>query len=106
MREATGTGHLTATDLADYLAARGVPFREAHSMVSRAVRYAEEHSCLLEDLSREQIQEIIGFPDENLLEMLDIDQAVARRNVPGGTSPLQVEYALAEVRAWLTHEQA
>ncbi|MCL5947200.1 MAG: argininosuccinate lyase, partial [Chloroflexi bacterium] len=106
MREATRAGDLTATDLADYLAARDIPFREAHGMVSRAVRYAEEHNCLLEDIPLAQLQELLGFSDEHLLDMLNIDQAVARRNVPGGTSPLQVEYALLEARAWLTQEQS
>jgi argininosuccinate lyase len=101
MRRAVSAGYLNATELADYLVNRGIPFRSAHHITGRAVAYAESLDKGLEDLS---LQELRGFSEEigeDVFWALDPQQAVARRNSPGGTGFEAVTRQLAEVREWL-----
>jgi argininosuccinate lyase len=101
MRKAVSAGYLNATELADYLVGRGIPFRSAHHITGRAVAYAESRTMGLEDLT---LQELRGFSEEigeDVFMALDPQQAVARRNSPGGTGFEAVSRQLEEVRAWL-----
>jgi len=97
MAEALHCGFLTATDLADYLAAKGVPFRTAHEQVGRTVRYAETRNKELWELSLEEIREYAPEADKDLFDWLQIENSVARRTSPGGTAPARVAEALQEV---------
>jgi len=106
MRQATRQGYLTATDLADYLVTRGLPFREAHGAVAQLVRLCETTNRTLEALSLTELREVSPMFAEDAFAALDVDSAVARRAVAGGTAPERVADALAEAEAWLQEELA
>ncbi len=98
MRAAARQGFATATDLADYLVKKGLPFRDAHEAVARAVRHAENRGCDLADLSLEELR---GFSDKveaDVFAVLTLEGSLAARNHIGGTAPEQVRAAIA--RAW------
>jgi argininosuccinate lyase len=90
-------GFLTATDMADYLAAKGIPFRTAHEQVGLTVRYAEEQKNELWELSLEEIRRFAPQAEEDLFDWLKIENSVARRTSPGGTAKVRVAEALARV---------
>ncbi|MBM4275229.1 MAG: argininosuccinate lyase [Deltaproteobacteria bacterium] len=90
-------GFLTATDMADYLVTKGVPFRTAHEQVGAAVRYAEGQGKELGELSLEEVQKFAPTAAPDLFEWLTIEASVARRKSPGGTAPERVVEALARV---------
>lgn len=94
MVEATKTGCITATDLADYLVLKNVPFREAHGIVGRAVAYCLEKGCELPDLN---LQELAGFSeviDKDVYEVLSVEGSVNSRISIGGTGIQRVEEAV------------
>jgi argininosuccinate lyase len=101
MRNALKAGFLNATELADYLAAKGVPFRQAHHITGAAVAFAEERGVGLEDLSLADLQGFSADIGEDVFAVLDYGNAVARRHVPGGTGPDSVTDQLAVLTAWL-----
>ena len=94
MREAVGRGYVVATELADYLAARGVPFREAHAITGALVRAASERGVELSDLSLDEMRAAAGSSASaiggDVLAVLDPARAVDRRDVPGGPARLRV----------------
>ena len=87
--------------LADYLAAKGVPFRQAHHITGAAVAFAEERGVGLENLSLADLRRFSEDIEEDVFAVLDYENAVARRHVPGGTGPGSVRNQLAEAAAWL-----
>lgn len=101
MREAMNRGFLNATELADYLVGKGLPFREAHHCTGRAVAAAEAIGAGLEDLPLQALQDISPLVQEDVYAVLDFDRAVARRETPGGTGPESVGKQIADIRAWL-----
>ncbi len=101
MAAALNRGFLNATELADYLVGRGIPFREAHHLTGAAVALAEKEDKGLEDLSLEALRAICPAIDADVFAVLDMKNAVARRNTPGGTGPLAVARQITAVRAWL-----
>lgn len=101
MRGSLRAGFLNATELADYLVSRGMPFREAHHVTGRAVALAEEKGAGLEDLSLEDLRSVCPDIGPDVYAVLDYDTAVRRRNAPGGTGPDSVAAQLAELTAWL-----
>jgi len=90
-------GFLTATDMADYLVTRGVPFRTAHAQVGQTVRYAESQRKDLGELTLAEIKQFAPQAEADLFGWLTVDQAVARRRSPGGTAPERVAPMLATV---------
>ncbi|NMC49738.1 MAG: argininosuccinate lyase [Desulfovibrio sp.] len=102
MREVLGAGFLNATELADYLAARGLPFREAHHVAGRAVALAESRGVGIEALTLAELRELSELVNEDVFETLAYETAVARRGVRGGTGPEPVAEQIAELRRWLT----
>ncbi|MCF8055453.1 MAG: argininosuccinate lyase [Desulfocapsa sp.] len=94
MEEATKTGFMTATDLADYLVLHNVPFREAHGIVGRAVATCIEKGCELTDLSLAEIREFSPVIDEDIFEVLSVEGSVNSRISTGGTATLRVEEAV------------
>ena len=97
MRLAAGDPFLTATDLAEYLVRRGVPFRTAHSQVGRTVGWLAEQGRALADLEPEELAKFC--PDavfEDVKRILTVDASVAARQTLGGTAPQQVAAALGE----------
>ncbi len=101
MRRAASEGFSTATDLADYLVKKGLPFRDAHDIVARAVRHAESLHCDLPELSLEQLRAFSGIIDPDVYAVLTLEGSISSRNSLGGTAPQQVQAAIARVRATL-----
>ncbi len=90
-------GFLTATDMADYLVTKGLPFRTAHSQVGQTVRYAEAQGKELAELTLEEIREFAPLAEADLFEWLRVEQSVNRRRSPGGTAAERVAEALQAV---------
>ena len=101
MRRAMKSGFLNATELADYLVHKGLPFREAHRITGRLVALAEDKGLGLEDLRLEELKGVSRVIDEDVYAALDYQAAVARRKVPGGTGFESVGFQLKEVEKWL-----
>lgn len=95
MATATETGCITATDLADYLVLKNVPFREAHGIVGRAVAYCLGKGCELPDLSLEELAQFSTVIGEDVYEVLSVEGSVNSRISTGGTGIQRVEEALA-----------
>jgi argininosuccinate lyase len=87
--------------MADYLAKKGLPFREAHGLVGQAVRLAEETGRPLTDLPVAELQALSSHFGEDIALALRMDTAVAQRDVPGGTAPAAVREQLAQARQYL-----
>lgn len=101
MRKAAQGGFTNATDLADYLAKKGVPFREAHEIVGKAVLYCVEQGKALEEVTLEEYRQMSPVFAEDLYEAISIDYCVQARQVPGGPAPAAVRIALQQVEKWL-----
>jgi argininosuccinate lyase len=98
MLSAARAGHATATDLADYLVRKGVPFRDAHEIVGRAVRLAIDGGRELAELPVEALRRLSARIDDDVFEVLTVEGSVKARNHLGGTAPAQVRKALARAR--------
>ena len=99
MARAAGTGHATATDLADWLVQEaGVPFREAHAITGRVVRLADENRRDLKDLALADLQAIEPRISADVVALLDPATAIARRTSEGGTAPSEVAKQVARAR--------
>ncbi|MDB5776295.1 MAG: Argininosuccinate lyase [Herbaspirillum sp.] len=101
MRAAALQGYATATDLADYLVKKGLPFRDAHEAVARAVRACVDQGCDLSEMTLEQLRAFSNLIDDDIFEVLTLEGSVAARDHIGGTAPKQVRLAIAEVRRQL-----
>ena len=101
MLAALGQGYATATDLADYLVKKGLPFRDAHEAVARAVRGAEKRGCDLAALSLAELQSYSPLIDATVYAVLSIEGSLAARQHIGGTAPAQVKAAIARARSQL-----
>jgi argininosuccinate lyase len=102
MRAAAGEHYATATDLADYLVRKGLPFRQAHEIVGRAVRHAVERGVALEALPLETLRGFSALIEADVREALTVEASLRARAVAGGTAPAAVARALAEARALLS----
>lgn len=98
MYEATRKGFATATDLADYLVRKGVPFRDAHEIVGKAVRYGVEKDKDLSDMTLEELRQFSQTIDADVFTVLTLEGSVAARNHLGGTAPAQVRAQVALAR--------
>ncbi len=101
MRAAVEKGFLNATELADYLVGKGIPFREAHHITGAAVAHAEAAGLGLEGLGLEELQQFSDRIDQDVYAVLDYDAAVQRRQTPGSTGPESVRAQLATLNEWL-----
>jgi len=98
LRDALRQGFATATDLADYLVRKGLPFRDAHEAVGLAVRRAEELGVDLPQLPLAELQSFSPKIGEDVFEVLTVEGSLNSRNHIGGTSPQQVRQAIARAR--------
>ena len=105
MAQAAGAGFSNATDLADYLARKGLPFRQAHEVVGKLVAKALEQDLTLQELPMETMKEASEAIDEDVYPALGLEQVVDARNSYGGTSRRRVEEQLSVARAALDEEQ-
>jgi len=99
MRSAALQGYATATDLADYLVKKGLPFRDAHEAVALAVRFAEQKGCDLGDIGLDDLRQFSTLIGEDVYQVLSLEGSLASRNHIGGTAPRQVDAAIARARA-------
>ncbi|MFS0645560.1 argininosuccinate lyase [Siminovitchia sp. 179-K 8D1 HS] len=98
MKEAVNQDFSNATELADYLAAKGIPFREAHEIVGKLVLYCINKNCYLLDLSLEEFKEACGEISDDVYAVLSPTEAVRRRNSYGGTGFSQVKIQLEQAK--------
>jgi argininosuccinate lyase len=98
LRRAAGENFATATDLADYLVKKGLPFREAHGIVGRVVRHAAGAGKELEGLSVAELREFCPAIGDDVHAAITVQASLAARNVTGGTGPDAVRRALADAR--------
>ena len=98
MREAAEEGYATATDLADYLVKKGLPFREAHEAVAKAVKFAEERGCDLAALKLPELQQFSPLIANDVFAALTLEGALKARSHIGGTAPARVKAAIAKGR--------
>ena len=103
MREAAQGSYVLATDIADYLVAKGMPFREAHGVVARLSDFAFEEGKSFHEIALDRYKKFSELFESDVLE-ISVDSSIAARDVPGGTSFSQVERALADARAALETE--
>jgi argininosuccinate lyase len=101
MRAAAREGHATATDLADYLVKKGMPFREAHETVALAVREAETRRCELSAMPLEALRQFSPLIGPDALEALTLEGSMKSRAHIGGTAPARVKAAIAKARKLL-----
>jgi len=101
MYQAAKRGFTTATDLADYLVRKGVPFREAHEIVGKTVRYCIDTGKDLEEVNLEVFQEFSPLITKEVYAILTLEGAVVARQHFGGTAPAQVRAAIQRIRSRL-----
>ena len=95
MKAAAKKGHATATDLADYLVKKGLPFRDAHETVANAVKAATSHQCDLSELPLNVLQGFHASIEKDVYEVLSLHGSLNARNTVGGTAPAQVKAQIA-----------
>jgi len=105
MRRSAGRGYLNATDLADYLVGKGMPFREAHECVGRAVAYALEKGRELDELELDELREFSSLIGKDVFGALTVERMIDRRISAGGTAPDQVKTALQRAEDLITEER-
>ena len=101
MRVAAKRGFSTATDLADYLVKKGVPFRDAHEIVGKSVAFGVAEGRDLSDMTLEELQQFSGIIGEDVFDVLTLEGSVQARDHLGGTAPNQVRAAVARARKTL-----
>ena len=101
MRQAALEGFATATDLADYLVKKGMPFRDAHEVVALAVKHGVQQGCDLADLPLIELQKFSPMISDDVYQVLTLEGSLASRNHVGGTAPSQVKQAIQRVRNML-----
>lgn len=101
LKKAVESGFITATDLADYLVRKGIPFRQAHEIVGSAVARCIEMGKELHQLSLDELREFHPSIEEDVFSVLSAEGSVASRRCPGGTAPEAVRQALDQAKQWL-----
>ena len=103
METATRSGYATATDLADYLVKKGLPFRDAHETVAHAVKAAQAKGLDLSQLPLSELQSLHPSIAEDVFEVLSLQGSLNARHTLGGTAPVQVQQQLARHKLRLQH---
>ncbi len=101
MARDTKTGFLTATDLADYLVKKGLPFRQAHEVVGKAVGACVSQGKELHELSQKELKALHPLIGDDVLDVLSVEGSVHSRKCPGGTGIEPVKDALSQAKTWL-----
>ena len=100
-KQAASTGYLNATELADYLVKREVPFREAHEIVGKVVLFAISQKKELNELSLNELSKFSKKIGSDVFRALSLEQTLASKNAVGGTSPQRVREALKAAKRYL-----
>ncbi len=101
MAAAAETGYATATDLADYLVGKGIPFRDAHAATGRIVQTASEQQCALDEMKLDSLRALCPAIEDDVYPLLSAAGSIARRKGHGGTAPAQVRARIADARRYL-----
>ncbi len=105
MERAAATGYLNATELADYLVSKGVPFREAHGYAGKAVAMAVDRGKELHEMTLSELRQVAGQIDKDVFSFLDIRNSVDRRRSAGGTASENVRAAIGEAKKAMEKEE-
>jgi len=103
---AASTGYMNATELADYLVRKGVPFREAHELVGKMVMCAIEAGKEIQELGIEELKEFWPQINADVIDALSLERTVGSKAQAGGTAPESVAAALAQARRSLNEDEA
>ena len=106
LRRAASEGFINATDCADYLVKKGMPFRDAYTCVGRLVHSCIDQGKTLETLSLDEYRAVSPLFDQDVYEAIDLMTCVKLRTVPGGPAPEAVKAHLDAVHAWLTEQRS
>ena len=101
MLKQASRGFINATDVADYLVLKGIPFRDAHYIVGRLVLYCIHNDKVLDELALDEYREFSEVFQQDVYEAISLKNCVERRNLPGGPAPSAVTKAVDEGHAWL-----
>ena len=101
MRSSALRGYATATDLADYLAKKGIPFRDAHEIVAKTVQYAEQKGSDLNEIELSELQKFSPQIESDIFAVLTLEGSMGSRKHIGGTAPEQVQAAIQKAKEWL-----
>ncbi|WP_455376452.1 argininosuccinate lyase [Kaarinaea lacus] len=101
MKQAALKGYATATDLADYLVTKGLPFRDAHEVVGKAVQAGIKQQKDLAEMSLQELQSFSTIIEQDVFDVLTLEGSIAARDHLGGTAPNQVKQAIERAKHWL-----
>jgi argininosuccinate lyase len=101
MRAAAAEGFINATDCADYLVKKGLPFRDAYTVVGKLVNACAAESKTLETLSLDEYKALSPLFDEDVYGAINLENCVAQRRVPGGPAPEAVDKQIKSIREFL-----
>ena len=101
MLSSASAGFANATDLADYLVKKGVPFRDAHAVSGRLVAHCLEKGCALDDLPLEELRQFSPAFDQDVYAAISLSACVSARSLTGGPAPDRVNRAIEDGRKWL-----
>ena len=104
MYKATAKGFATATDLADHLVRKSLPFRESHEIVAKVVKLASERKCDISDLKIQELKAVSPMIDEEMIGKLSSEAALESRNHVGGTGSFAVNKAILKARNWVEND--
>jgi argininosuccinate lyase len=99
--QSAGRGFTNATDAADYLVKKGMPFRDAHEVIGKIVLYCEKNGLAIADLPHLQLKEFSELFDEDVYDSISLEACVQARNIPGGPAPESVKKHIREMKKFL-----
>jgi argininosuccinate lyase len=105
MRRATSAGFLNATDMADYLVKKGIPFRQAHQYVGKAVTYALGKKKELQDLSLDELKSFSPSIEDDIFGLLSAEAMINNRKSVGGTATVNVRKAIQTAKTALNQSR-
>ena len=105
MRRSAAKGFTNATDAADYLVSKGVPFRDAHGIIGQIVLYCDRNNKSIEECSLEELQAISGYFDNDIYDHISMEACVEKRLTKGGPAPLRMEEYIRDSRKWLSERE-
>ena len=105
MNDSASKGFTNATDLADYLVGKGVPFRDAHSYVGRIVLYCIDKDCAIDDLALDELRSICPVFEDDVYEAISIKTCIEKRNTKGAPGPDAMKAQIEEARNFLNKEE-
>ncbi len=105
MRKSAALGYTNATDAADYLVNRGVPFRDAHGIIGRLVLYCIDKNCSIDDLSLEELKAISPVFEADIYDAVSMETCVNKRLTIGAPGKAAMEQAIAQAETYLSKEE-